>query len=705
MSYELTFTRGFKEGLEVLPRAVYPIVDRQIGAISADPFARNPNATRMKNAPRTFRVRIGIHVRMLYRVLSAQRRVEFLSIGPRERFYNGGLGPVAPLTEKEAQDLLNDLRGISGIAPHEPRDAVPVGPVKHIEPSAIVEALPWISEDELFLLHVPVAMWPAILKAGSVDEMLKAGIDISIATRIEDYWTNPNPTQVEKLYSLNEGQGAEAIAQRPLGEFLVALDPEQKVALQRLKANGPYLLKGSAGTGKSLVGLYHVRDLIAARAGESMFDRAAPSFGVITYTNTLVDANYAVLRSITPESAHSSIHCSTLDKIVYDLVVAAIGTRPSVLSAAGIGNWLRDRIQPDLPRDAADLLERLGADYIADEIEQVIYANGLDALSQYLQLERRGRKRGLREPERIALWQIYEAFARLAAERKVQTFEQWRVIALRYLKTHPDHVRFASLFVDEAQDFTKVARELCVELVTDPRNLVFAADTGQSIYTVPISWRQCDPRLDFRRRRAITLEHSYRATGEIGRAIAPLRIDPGDDDDRSANASPVFSGPKPRWIDAAMSDHVEVVCREIGELVNAAPNPINAGQVAIIVRDSARALRYMDALTSKGIPALVVEKRTPLRIDGAHVHIVTAHSSKGLGFPIVFVPELQADIYPWRLLVDKAKDEQQREQVEEAEQRLLYVALSRASHRLCIVVDPNAPSPFVQKLDRAAHWN
>ncbi|WP_167337543.1 hypothetical protein [Xanthomonas arboricola] len=43
--------------------------------------------------------------------------------------------------------------------------------------------------------------------------------------RIEDYWTNPKQKQVEKLYSLSPEQGVEAIAQRPLSEFLIMLDP------------------------------------------------------------------------------------------------------------------------------------------------------------------------------------------------------------------------------------------------------------------------------------------------------------------------------------------------------------------------------------------------------------------------------------------------------------------------------------------------
>ncbi len=706
MSYELVFTRGFKDGLAGLPREIYPIVDRQLEWIQNDPFAKNPGANRMRNVRNSFRMRIGIHVRMQYQVHSKQRRVEFLGIGPRENFYDGRHGSATPLTSEEADAIRAEIHG----TPLKPQVASPSAERKRShEPTdelrVTVEVLNWITEDELFLLQVTPKSWPAILEAGSIEGLQACGVDADIKTQIEDYWTSPQPTQVEKLYAISPGQGATAIAQQPLTHFLIALDPEQRQALQRIKNDGPYLLKGSAGTGKSLVGLYHIRDLIKARAGESLFDRNSALFGVITYTHTLVDANRTLLRSITPTSAHAGIHCSTLDKISYDLAEQALDRKPNPLSVEGVAKWIRDKIVPSLSAGTADLVERLGADYVADEIEQVIIGNGLAVPDDYVRQERRGRKRGLREAERREIWAVYKAFMVLAEARHVQTFEQWKVLALQYLASNPDHPRFAVLFVDEAQDFSRVARRLCLELVGDPTHLLLAADTGQSIYTMPSSWRQTDPRLNFQRRKPIMLERSYRATREIGQAIAPLRLDPGDEDDRSTNALPVFSGPKPRWIQAPFREHADLVSQEIANLVRDASNPVNAGQIAIIVRESGDAERFGSALRARNIAAVIVGKGSPLRVAGHHVHIVTAHSSKGLGFPVVFVPEVRDDVYPWRFLLDKAKDPQQREQIEDNEQRLLYVALSRASHRLFMVVDAQQPSPFVNKLDRSAHWS
>lgn len=705
MSFEIAFTQGFKDGVARVPPALYPVIDRQIDWLEEDPFAKNPNAKRMKNVRQTFRMRIGKHVRMLYRVDAGQSRVVLFAIGQRESIYKRPQGHGPAMRSPDSGEIRAKLKGQT---PGWPRSelkeiARPIAPAELLVEE--VEHLSWIDEYELFLLNVPQSMWLPILEAGSLEGLQAAPIPAGVKTQIEDYWTNPSATQVEKLYSLAAGQDVAAIALQPLEQFLVALDPEQKDALAKLKADGPYLLKGSAGTGKSLVGLYHLRDLIISRAGAAMFDDAPARYGVITYTNTLVDASLELLRCITPASGHADIVCTTLDKLAYELAERALGLEPSALNTVGLSNWIDKRLLPTLPAGPAALVRNLGSPYIADEIEQAINGNGLHSADEYITLERKGRKKPLQTEERRNLWLVHEALQALLTRCKTQTFAQRRCLALDYLRNDRGYPRFAALFVDEAQDFPKVARQLCLELVRDPKRLVLAADTGQSIYTVPLNWRQCDTRFDFRRRRPIQLARSYRATREISRAIATLRNDPGDDDDQSTDAIPVFSGPRPRWIEASRDNHPQVVTEEVAKLVHDKDNPINAGQIAIIVRDAPRAEHFEAALKARGIGTALIKKFTPLQLQGHAVHIVTAHSCKGLGFPVVFVPDVDGSTYPERHEVAKAKDDKQREQIFDTEQRLLYVALSRASHRLFMVTDPAHPSPFAAKFERRADWS
>jgi superfamily I DNA/RNA helicase/mRNA-degrading endonuclease RelE of RelBE toxin-antitoxin system len=703
LSYEFAFTKGFKEELEGLSCEILPIVDRQVSSILENPYERNINRKRLKNKPHTFRARIGIHVRMLYRVLD--QVIVFLHIGHRSKIYEES-GHENCLNPKGNEELLNKIRGVGSLGTTPDSQILPDQVLVSDSPVEI-EELDWICEEELFLLQIPQEAWPVILEAKSVERLQCMDIDPVIKSRIEDYWTNPRQTQVEKLYTLSRDQNVETIAQRPLIEFLVLLDPSQREALQKIKNQGPYLIKGSAGTGKSLVGLYHVRDQVTARAGESLFDTENPRFGVITYTNTLVDANRALLRAITPASAHAGIDCTTLDKIAYKLTKEALKKTPNALDTTGISNFLQNHVAPAFPADSAEasLLQKLGPDYVAEEIEQAIIGNGLKELTEYLSLDRRGRKRALRREERESVWKLCCKLMKECEKRGVQTFEQWRLLALQHLRVDPDYPRYTTLFVDEAQDFSKIARQLCLELVADPKHLLLAADSGQSIYTMPLSWRKCDPRFDFQRRHPVMLSRSYRTTLQIGQAIYPLRADPGDEEEKSTDAQAVFSGPKPFWIDADLKDHPRIVAERIESLVRDQSNPVHAGQIAIIVRESKRSEQFFKDLKDRGIGCAVVDRGNPLKADRAQVHIITAHSSKGLGFPVVFVPEVSDEYYPPRHLLDKAKDREQREEIEETEQRLLYVALSRASHWLYMITDRQLSCRFLSKLDRDAHWN
>jgi len=568
---------------------------------------------------------------------------------------------------------------------------------------------PWITGDELYFLQIPEKEWPAILRSTSIVDLSNLSVSSDVVSRINQYHSQGEKTDIEKIYGLNSVDSSLNVAGRSLKEFLIDLDPEQKEILSKIKDDGPYLLKGSAGTGKSIVGLYHIKDLIVSRASESLFDEDNALYGVITYTNTLVDANSAILENIMPGTVEARVHHTTLDKIVFKLASSYLGIPSRTiykkrLDSSGISNWLSRFVKPSLSAIDCEIVSKIGWDYVAEEIEELIYGNNITNINQYLSQDRRGRKRGLRANERQAVWICYEAISVMCEEKGARTFGMLRVAALKQLDNDPLWPRYNALFVDEAQDLSKVSRLLCLGLVKNAKSLIMAADTGQSIYTIPPTWSETHEVFNFRGRRSLKLQKSYRSTAEISIAIEPLRLDPGDDDDKSILPKPVRSGPKPSWVEVPLASQGDGVCELVVKYTRSDENSVNAGQIAIIVADNQRAEFYRKTLHSNGLPAQVVSKANPIVLSGGCVHIVTAHSSKGLGFPIVIVPDVHGDYYPTRISLAQCSDDQQREQVFEKHQRLLYVALSRASSFLHMIVDPHYPSQFVSKLSRYQDW-
>lgn len=702
--YHLAFTTQFSEGIHSLPKDIYPIISRCMRALEQDPYQKLNNAKRLKNMRNTFRMRIGQHVRMTYQVFSKEGRIVLSTIGQHQNFYTRlGQNTCHVISAKEAQQIRAEIEGL--LLKPTPSLAQPLSVAKPDKPELpvkfeVVEEL--ISREELWLLKIPQVYWDAITAAGTLEDIQKIGMPKAIADRIEDYLTNPVSNQIGKLYSLGLND-AQSIAHTSLEDFLIALDPEQQRVVDFPVDGGPYQVKGGPGTGKSLIGLYRLKHLIETRKAESLFDQdKTPRYGFLTYTNTLVDTNKALINRLRGQLSNSGLLvCSTLDKEVRKLAELELGGKPDALNTRGVQKFLDEDVFPGLCSRLSgldDLVKKLGTPYLASEIEEIIQAYNFKSLEEYASHPRRGRKTPLNQRERGLVWDVYQTFLDLCQKRRIQTFAEWRCLALRYLKAHPEYPRYAGLFVDEVQDLSKVARQICLELVLDRRFILLTADTGQSIYTVPPTWPETEPGISFRGR-SVSLKRNYRTTQQTVSAIAALRDELDDGEEKSAQATAMFSGNKPVWQEAELGQHAEIAAKIANEYTNGSMQ-VNPGQIAIILREKSQAARYEAALKVVGLLGQVVDKYSPLDITAKHVHLIKAHSAKGLEFPFVIVPEVSDSTYPSSIALNAAIDDAQRSEVYELEQRLLYVALSRACLRLHMLVDAKNPSRFLEKLDK-----
>ena len=75
--------------------------------------------------------------------------------------------------------------------------------------------------------------------------------------------------------------------------------------------------------------------------------------------------------------------------------------------------------------------------------------------------------------------------------------------------------------------------------------------------------------------------------------------------------------------------------------------------------------------------------------------LITMHSAKGLEFPVVFLVDVAKDKIP---LVFMVKHQEELPEQIEQEQKLFYVAMTRASERLYVLYPRDRPSPFLEYL-------
>lgn len=255
----------------------------------------------------------------------------------------------------------------------------------------------------------------------------------------------------------------------------------------------------------------------------------------------------------------------------------------------------------------------------------------------------------------------YEAFARLACES---------IAAARVPKG-----QYAALLIDEAHDLKDEWLAAVAQMV-DPatRSLLVLYDDAQSIY------QESRRKLSFAKLgieaqgRTEILKINYRNTTEV-LALA-LECAEGILDDRKdaeAEDMPLVvpqsagrSGPMPVFLrfDSGRQEAAQIA-NTITELIGQGRSPADIAVLARFRRSLEPIRALLDAAGVMCSPAQTLPRgaaRDPV------VTLTTFHSSKGLEFPIVFVMALdQLDDAPARRL---------------EELRLLYVGMTRATHRL-----------------------
>jgi hypothetical protein len=259
----------------------------------------------------------------------------------------------------------------------------------------------------------------------------------------------------------------------------------------------------------------------------------------------------------------------------------------------------------------------------------------------------------------------YEALARLACEG---------ITSARVPKG-----QYTALLIDEAHDLADEWLAAAVQMV-DPatKSLLVLYDDAQSIYHQRGRRRTSFARLGIEAQgRTEILRVNYRNTTEVlALAIECAQgiLEAGQTG--VAEEVPLVmpqsagrSGPVPMFLSFHSGrEEASGVAHQIRELLAHGRDP---GDIAVLARYRAALDGVRAALESEGVRCTPAKNERRRREEGApEVTLTTFHSSKGLEFPCVFV-----------VGIDRI-DDAQANRVEEL--RLLYVAMTRATHSLVL---------------------
>lgn len=310
--------------------------------------------------------------------------------------------------------------------------------------------------------------------------------------------------------------------------------------------------------------------------------------------------------------------------------------------------------------------------------EEVSWIKGvaIEDYDSYLSANRRGRggKVRLSQEDRKVLYKVYEAYEK--EKGNTIDYDDAGLVLYNAIDKIPDSVKFDHVFIDEAQDLTKVSLKVLIHCAR--KTCTVGADMGQKIYTTSFTWR--DVGLHISGGRTRILRSSYRSTKQIVQLANSIQKNDeiSNDEEFTEPTLPTVSGPTPTiFITLNKDTHDEAIMKAAKQLV--ASN--ERATVGILCRNWETINRLNRKFDQKGIKYTEIgnnpRKWGDRACPGTHlepgIKFTTFHTAKGLEFHYVIVADLinpdlherLGDEFDWDL-----------------ERRLLYVAMTRAMAHL-----------------------
>lgn len=289
-------------------------------------------------------------------------------------------------------------------------------------------------------------------------------------------------------------------------QTLVHLTHQQQSIVNQVKFSRDFLVKGSAGTGKSLVLLKTLEKLLQQNK-QSLFD-GEKSIKLITFTHSLEKYNKYVAALLNIENPLEEEIIGTSESYVNKILKDAF---PSIKLTYTLPKILD--VENDNP---------LGQD-IWTELDKFILPKCVTQ-KEYCEekIRRIGMKKALNAGKRKAIWEAVETIftewnkleeqpVQYAIYKLVQKIENGEY-------TIPEELKTDYLFVDEAQDLSAATLRLIRTTVRE--SMILAGDNDQSIFQPGFTWNRAG--IDINGHSKI-LNINFRSTNQINEVAEKYR--------------------------------------------------------------------------------------------------------------------------------------------------------------------------------------
>lgn len=691
---DIRITRDFEVVFQQLQPQKQEIVKRKVTYLARNPYHPSLNAHRLKQVgQQIWECYIDQGMRLLYEI--QQNTLHLWGLGGHvivDRAHQLHFNRSASFLSWNVLTAQSD-------SPAPPVQASPASAYQPVHYSYAVEPSPqsasgptgennyfaYFHEAHLRVLGVPKEQVQAVKGALTLDEVLDLpDLPEQARARLWDLATSPSMKTVlldpAKLLYRTRLDRLEGYFEGRIKKLMLNLEADQE---QYIHQRVPLLLlKGTAGCGKTTIGIY--RAISLAEKGRRVL--------VVTYNKMLASVTKKLIEElIGPLPANLEV------RTAHSVMGSLLGPRlkiPDGQQASMPRKFLREALAEVRASELAQVLKREES-FFLDEIQGIIKGLGLANVEAYKAIRRYGRKTALGPTQREAVWKVYKAYQRRLTAAGIHEWADAALLVLEQAKSGPLGKVYDDIIVDEAQDLKPVDLRVIQLLVDLQGTLMVLGDAAQTLYSRGFSWVQAG--ISARGRTSI-LRINHRNTRQIAEAASQLVMQNSLMRSSNEYVDPEWTrrpGPRPALIYSGVShQQVDLVYQRILELLDT--QQCRLSDIAILCHDNRSCQRCKDILVGYSLPA-VLHTDSDFDILEEQIKIMTIHSAKGLEFPVVFLMGLNEGELP-RVNGAAGLDEEEAQLEIERQRMLCYVGMTRAADMLYLVSVRGQESRFVREL-------
>ena len=456
----------------------------------------------------------------------------------------------------------------------------------------------------------------------------------------------------------------------PLEKWRVFLHPLQRKLVER-NWNGPVRVLGGAGTGKTVVAMHR-----AAWLSSRLADQDKILF--TTFTRHLATDIEGNLKKIVQPEQMTRIEVINLDRWVVGFLKKHGYDHAIVYDDRTQDLWETAlTLKPDTPV--------LPDEFYRQEWAQVIQPQEITSFVQYAKAKRTGRGIRLNRKERKDIWQVFEEYQMLLAEKNYREPADAMRDARQLIEKENIVLPYVSIIVDEAQDMGMQAFKLLRSMVPESANdLLIVGDAHQRIYDKKVVLGQCGIKIIGRSHK---LKINYRTTEEtrkwavsIVKGITVDDLDGGDDSLGGYVSLMHGVAPLVEHHDS-FNDEISAICTHLNEIRK---EDEQYRSTCLVARTNNQLNEYEARLEAAGIPVYRLSGFDPEDRSRGGVRLATMHRVKGLEFDHLALCGINKGVVPMNTPDFNSDDSTVRQMAEARERSLLFVAVTRAKKSVMI---------------------